>query len=100
MKNLEELFLELWPQINEQVPATDQVDPGKRRVPERVVTREHAQLAHRPADPILVIALYKKLAQPLGRNVRRNTFRIPSEPGLLDRFLVDVGGENLKPSFG
>jgi hypothetical protein len=63
-------------QVDQQVPAADQVHPRERRVGEGVVPREYAYVADRLADPIVPIRLHEEASQSLGREVLRDALRI------------------------
>src|SRR5260370_37192783 len=54
-------------EIDEQVAARDQVEPGERRVLDEVVHREDAHLAHVLGDAVAIAVLHEKALEPLGR---------------------------------
>src|SRR5262249_8066930 len=82
-------------EIDQDVPATDQVEPGEGRIDGQVVPGEDAQIAHRLADLVVAIDLGEEAAQPVGGDVQLDVVHVDAGAGLFQGGLVDVGGQDL-----
>ena len=95
MKNGEHPLLQGRPEVDEHVPATDQVEVAEGGIPGQVVPCEDAHVADRPADLITPLHPAEEPSQPLRRDVRGNLLRIGAGPRLRESRLAQVGGEDL-----
>ena len=95
MEKGQQLVLGLLIQIDQQVPATDQIQLGERRVFEDVLGCKNQHFPDVLADAIDIVLQRKKTLQPIGTHIRCNAFRINSRPGGFDGVVVDIGGKNL-----
>src|ERR1700733_10624885 len=95
MENLQHPFLHLAIQIDQQVAAADEVEPGERRIAGQVVRREQHRLAQLLLDAIEVLFLEEEFTQALRRYVKADGRGITALASVGNHTLVDVGGENL-----
>ncbi|HLT38433.1 MAG TPA: hypothetical protein VK034_19235, partial [Enhygromyxa sp.] len=83
-------------EINEQVPATHQVDMRKRRLGEHVVTSQ----GHHVTDPgleLIDVPLFdEELSEAPGRDMLGDARRIAGSARECNRLLAHVGGEHLQ----
>ena len=70
VKNIEGAMLRVGFQVDEQIAANDQIEPGKGRIAQHVMGREEDQFTDVFFHPISAVVLGKKAAQPFLRNVR------------------------------
>ncbi len=96
MENRDQFALQRGFQINQQITATDQIQPRKRWIACHILTRKDTSFPQRLADPVAFDGLGKETLQPRGRNVGEFLFCVCSAPGLLQQRLVDVRAENLE----
>jgi hypothetical protein len=82
-------------EVDQQVPAGDQVEPRERRVADQVVRREHDALAERLRDLIAVLAQREEPLPALAADTGDLLFGIEAGARHLQRCLVHVGGEDL-----
>ena len=79
----DDLFLDLGLEVNPQVPATDQVQLGERRVADQVLRSEDNHITQPFGNMITVIVgLGEETPEPLGRNVAYDTLGIDSPAGV------------------
>ena len=90
----QELLLRLDIEVDQQVPATEDVQLRKRRIDEDVLRRKDHQVADFFLDPVALALADKKPRQPLRRHVRGDARGKRAPAGLLDGVLVDVGGKD------
>ncbi len=83
-------------EVNEDVPARDEVDLGERRIVDEALRREDHHLAHLFLHPVTARRGGEEGLQPLGRGDVLGDVR-GEDPAArdMDRVLVDVGGEDL-----
>ncbi|KAG1191439.1 hypothetical protein G6F35_013785 [Rhizopus arrhizus] len=91
----DDLFLDASAEIDQQIAARYQVDPGKRRVAQHIVRRENAQVAHRLADHVTVAIGHEIALAPRCRYPVKQGGGISRRPRHGQGAVVDVGGENL-----
>ena len=96
MEQRHQLLLQCRTQIDQQVPAGEQVQPGKRRVRRDIVRREYHHLADLLADPVLAAILPEEAGQALRRHIAGNACRIKPLAGPGNAIGVEVGGEDVK----
>ena len=96
MKEREELLLELRGQVDQEVPADQDVELREGGVHDDVLGGEDHHLADLFAHPVAPLLLDEEPAQALRRNVRGDVGRIDPRPGLVDGVLVQVGGKDLE----
>src|SRR5690606_20740662 len=82
-------------QIDHQVAAGDQVEPGKRRIAQDVVASEEDAFAQLLLHAVVVLFLEEILAQSAGRYIGDDGFGINAGAGGFQRTVVDIGGEQL-----
>src|SRR5262249_27296856 len=87
--------LEVAAEIDQQVAAGDQVDPGERGIPDHAVRREDAHVADVFVDRVADIVAGEKALQPRFGDVFQQRPRITSGARHHQRVIVDVGGEDL-----
>src|SRR5205823_13008053 len=83
-------------EINQHVPATDQVQIREGRINQHVLARKDAQVANALVDLIIPVDLAEKAAQTFGRNVLRYVFGVNAGAGLFDPGITDVSREDLR----
>jgi hypothetical protein len=88
-------FLEHGLEINEEVPAADQVDVRERGIERDVLTREDANVAHPFGDLPAGVDLREEALLTLGRHVGHGVLQIDSGTRFLDRGLRNVRREDL-----
>ena len=96
VKERDELFLELRGQVDQEVPADQDVELREGRVHDDVLGGKDRHLADLLAHPVAPLLLDEEPAQALRRNVRGDVGRIDPRPGLVDGVPVQVGGEDLE----
>ena len=96
----QELLLRLGIDVDQEVPAAEDVQLRERRIDEDVLRRKDHQVADLLLDPVAVALAHEKPRQPLGRHVRGDARGERALAGLLDGVMVDVGGKDLdRPGF-
>ena len=83
-------------QVDEQVPAADQVELGEGGVAGDVVPREDAEVADRLGDLVLAVHLVEESLEPLGRHVQGDVIDVAARPGDGQVALADVGRQDLQ----
>ena len=99
VKQRNEFLLHFRRQVDQQVAAAQDVQLGEGRVHDEVLRRKDHHLADLLAHPVAVFFLDEEPAQPLRRHVGGNVVREEALAGLVDRVLVQVGGEDLQTKF-
>ena len=99
VKQRHELLLHLGRQVDQQIAAAQEIQLGEGRIHDEALRGKDDQLADLAGHPAAVLILDEEPAHALGRDIRGNVFRIDARPGLVDRVLVQVGGENLQRDF-
>jgi len=95
MEHRQDHFLRLGVQIDQQVPAGDQVEFGKRRIFEDVLLGEHHHVADILVDTVGTFVPGEETVQPFGRNVGGDAFRVDPGARSFDRDNVDIGRKDL-----
>ena len=96
VKERQELLLQLRVQVDQQVPAGQDVELGEGRVHDEVLRGKDHHLADLFADPVAVLVLDKEPAQALRRHIRGDVGRIDALAGFVDGVPVQVGGKDLE----
>ena len=96
MEQQQHLFLRLGSQIDQQVAAGDQIEAREWRIGQHILHREHHHAAQFGHHPVAMLLLGKEAGEPRRRDIGRDRSRIAPLAGQGDRFLVDVGGEDLE----
>ena len=96
MKERKEFFLHLRGQVDQQVPAAQNIQLGKGRVHDEVLRREDHRLPDLFAHPVAVFFFGKEPAQPLRRHVCGDIVRKDALAGLVNGVPVQVGGKDLQ----
>ena len=84
-------LLQFGTEINQQIPASDQVQIGKGRVLGHILAGEHAHLAKRLVDLVPAV----QSGQTLERNICDRRLGVNAGPGAVERDLADVRRKNL-----
>ena len=100
MEDPHHLLLQHRLQVDEEVAAAHQIEPGERRVLGQVLHREHDEVAHPPVDLVLPVAAGEVAGQPLLGDIGLDVGGVDPLPRLLDGRLVDIGAEHLDPEVG
>ena len=88
-------LLQLRPQVNQQVAATDQIQFGERRVLRHILAREDAEIANGFTDLVATFLPDEEPLQPRRRDIPRDAGGINALTRFLDGLIADVRGENL-----
>ncbi len=97
MEGRQNLLLRPRLEVNQQVPATDQVHARERRVAQDILPREHAQLPEALAHPVAAVLFHKETPQPFRRDLVHQALEVKPVAGFHQQRLVEVGGEDLQP---
>src|SRR5205807_7201381 len=100
MKLRDAALVQFRTQINEDVAAADQVEPGKWRIGCDVLSCEGADVSHIAMDLVSAVALDEKSFQSRGRNVFLDRAGINSQPRMFDHRFAQISAENLDAHFG
>src|SRR5688572_16744512 len=95
MKILQHMALGIVLQIDQNILATDQVEPREWGVLQQIMACEYAHVTDRFYD--LVVTIHRNevpLHHFYGKHAHRRC-SIDTEPGFFDRTFVQVGGEDL-----
>ncbi len=95
MEQGEYFFLGFTAQVDQEVPATEQVNLGKRRVFEHVLLGKDHHVADILADAVGAVFLGKKPGQPFRGDIGGNAVGIDPGAGFLNGLVVDIGGKDL-----
>ncbi len=82
-------------QVDEQVPARDEIDARERRIANDVVLREDDHAAKLGDDLVAARPPPEVALEPLGRDVRDGALVVDAARGVIERPAVDVGREDL-----
>src|SRR5437867_2937738 len=82
-------------QIDQKVPASDQVHPGEGRILGQIMASKDAQVTNSFAYLVAVLEFHEETSKPFGREFRLNVLWVDSSASLLDGWLAQVRGENL-----
>ena len=96
MEHLQYFDLRFPIQIDQQIAATDQVEPRERRVAQHVVMREQHVLAQFLLDAVVRGVLREELAHAARRHVGENRIGVQAGARKGDGPFVDVGREDLE----
>src|SRR6266403_1450615 len=100
MKDGHDPFLQNRLEVNQHVTATDDVDPRKRRILEKIVLSENTDIADRLINSIATFHFDEKASQPLRRDIRHNTLRVGPCAGFLNTSLAEVRTKKLEGNIG
>ncbi len=89
--------LGLGQQIDQQIPAGNEVEAREGRVGEHILYGEHHRGAQVGVDAVAMLFSQKEARQARRRNIGFDGVRVEAIPGDGDRPGIDVGGEQLKP---
>ena len=92
------MLLQLSVQIDQHVPARDEIDARKGRILEQAVPGEQHDVAQLARHTIMVARKGEEAPQPFFRQVGFYGDRIPSLPCERKSTLVKVGGKDLQPT--
>ena len=92
VKSRDQAVLDFRFQVDHQVAATKQVEPGEGRILDDVLHGEHHHFADIFLDPVACVLLDEKVAQPLRRNILGNIGRVDTGACHGDGILVEIGG--------
>ena len=99
VKTRNQAVLQLGLHIDHQIAATEQIEPGERRVLDHVLHREHHHVAQFLFDLIAGPSLDKETGQAFGRDVLGDVRRIDARPRRDNRVLIQIGGIDLNIQF-
>src|SRR5688500_8632489 len=97
MKELDDLLLRLPVEIDEQVPAREQIELRERRVTDHTLDRKHATLPDLLVDAKPIALADKEALEPLGADVCRDALGIQTVSCELDDVRLDVCREHMRP---
>ena len=100
MKDGHDPFLQDRREVDQDITATDDVDPRKRRIFEKVVPSENTNVADRFINSIATFHFDKKASQPFRRDIGRNTLWVDPCAGFLNASLAEVRAEKLDGNIG
>ena len=100
MESGHDFFLEKGPQVNEHIPATDQVQVGERRIGDEVLTCENTHVPNKFADLVATFGFDEEAAEPFRGDIESNVLRVKAGASLFETILADVGGEDLNAHVG
>ncbi len=100
MENPQHLGLQGGVEINQHIPAGDQIETQEWRVADQVVTREHDHVAQVLAGLMGLIDRAEMAFEQIRRHFAHRRRRIDAASGDVERLVVDVGGENLYAVLG
>ena len=95
VKNLQRLLLRLAIEIDHEVPTTHEIQPGERRILQKIMKREKDRFPQFTFDPVASGCLGEEPAEAVLGNVRRNDLRVKCVTPVLDRAFIEIGGKNL-----
>src|SRR5260221_3044441 len=90
------LSLQVRLEINQQIPATDQVYPREGRVAQKIVPGENKHVANELGDAVASGFLDKEAAQSFPRKVMHEVFGIITGAAFFKHRLIEVGREKLE----
>jgi hypothetical protein len=100
MEDRHQPALERLIEIDEHVPAHDEIELRERRIAGDVLAREDAHVAHRLMDAMGAVGLREEAAQALEGYVRDDVLAVSAGSRDVDGLLADVGGEDLEADVG
>jgi len=95
VKDAHHLPLEGTLQIDEHVPAGDEIEPRERRILAQVVPREDDHVADHARDLVALVGAHEEATEPLGGDVELDVGRVGRRARARERAVVHVGGEDL-----
>ena len=98
MQNVHHPALHGLVEIDQEVPARDQIEVRERRIPDHIVVREQHERAELLADPVAAWLLDEEPGQPFGRDVGRVGQGVEAFARRGKRVGVDVGGKSCRVS--
>ena len=96
VENFERPLLRIAIQVDEQVPARDQIEPRERRILQQIVRRKEHDLAHLPPHAVAARLMDEEAAQPVFAHIRRDRFRVETFARTADHLVIEIGGKHLK----
>jgi hypothetical protein len=90
VKDWQELPSQFGAQVDQQIPTTDEIHAGKRRVENHVLLGKHHHIAEGALHRIGMAVPLKKPGQPLRRDITRDVRGIGAGPCALDGRRVDI----------
>src|SRR5580700_5856131 len=99
MERGEDPFLKNRLEVDQNIPATDQVNARKRRVPGQVLTREGTHVPDGLNHPVVPVGLDEKTCQAFRTNLGQRGPAVNSGPSMLDCRLTDICGKELHRYF-
>jgi hypothetical protein len=84
MKLRDAVLVQLRAEINEDVAATNQVQPREGRIGRDILPRERAEVAHDSIDLVSSVALGKETSQTQGRHILFDSVGINTRARVLD----------------
>src|SRR3954462_10989578 len=95
MEKRDNLALQNRAEVNQYIPAGDEIQVREGRINEHILARKNAQVPDGFVNLVIAIHLGEKAAKTLGLNVLKTVFRINPVVRAFDADIADVGGKNL-----
>src|SRR5487761_2084034 len=88
-------------EIHQDITAADEIETGKRRIVDQLLSAEYHTGAKIRSNLELLMAVnpFEKSTQPISRHLLGDTGWIPAAAGERDGFLAGVGGKHLQRAF-
>src|SRR6185295_13875779 len=84
-------------EVDQHVPAGQEVEPREGRILDDVLPREDAEVADGLGNlPGTLLQPDEEAPPPLRRNIAHHTAFVDPRPRLIDRAIADIGAEELK----
>jgi hypothetical protein len=81
MEDLKDMVLDVTLQVDEEIPADDEIHAGEGGIMQQVVIREKRCIAQLPPYVIMITLPYEETLEPLGAYVSFNGCRVDALPG-------------------
>src|SRR3989304_8491804 len=95
MKSRDKPVLKFRFEVNQQVPASDQIQLGEGRILDHILGGKDDHFPDFLLDPVAGLLLDKKPSQSLRGDIRGNRGRVAAGTGLRDRVLINVRAVDL-----
>ncbi len=82
-------------EVDQQVPAGDQIEMGEGRIGDRVVPREDHHVPDCLADPVPAVRFHEESPQPCGGDILLDRLGVKPRPGFVDAGMTQVTRKDL-----
>ena len=96
MQGRPDFALQYGAKVDQHVAATDEVEPGERRILGQVVPGENAYVTDDFSDLVAAFRSGEEPGQLLRRDMGQGGARVDAGAGFFDCRFADIGGENLE----